>query len=629
MEAGGDSTERVARVSALLRHRHLLIHGDILSGKSALCVHTFQHLAATSTPAMYVDLDRHRVKRPSLGTYASIFGEQATGSFGVWRDLESVIILDNLNATDDSIGHLQFCVEEFNSVIVTVLSDVFFAHFIDKPLVSDFVVAKIEPLSHVKQERIVKRWLSLGNSAGHTDGNVDRLETEVNSVITDNRVLPRYPYFVLSVLQMREGFMPTNLSVTAYGHCHYMMILAHLLNAGLDKEDSEIDACLNVAAEFAFYLFRSGCGWSGELTGTEMEAFLEYYRGKYHLVDSTLRRLRHPQYGLIRNNGFKTSYMYYYFLGKYLAAHERDREVYTIIRRMAEECYLTENSFALISLVHHSTDTQVIDELVIGNLCSLEHIEPATLRGNETEAVRELISDLPKDVISASTVDEERELERMARDSAEEDAADIDESSANEHVNDVYRILKCNEILAQIVRNRYGSLTLEKLRDIITSISDGGLRLVRVVLLDKQQIRAFAEFIQADHPDIGTERLARMLVQLMFAACVVLLERIAGHLNKKEIRALVNETLGEEPADAVLRYLVWLDTGDRFSHSGRTGRGDDVVNLEGIWKQQDDEVVRRIVSVATQRYLNTHRVSAQSRQAIKATLQLTDQRRRR
>ena len=157
------------------------------------------------------------------------------------------------------------------------------------------------------------------------------------------------------------------------------------------------------------------------------------------------------------------------------------------------------------------------------------------------------------------------------------------------------------------------------------SISDAGLRLVRVVLLDKTQIKYLAEFIQSYRPNMGIDQLSRMVVQLMFAACVVLLERIAGHLNKKEIWELVDETLAKEPADAVLRYLIWLETGDRFAQALGSGRGEDVDVLDGVWEGQEDEVVRRIVSVATQRYLNTHRISAQSRQAISATLQLTDQ----
>ena len=173
-----------------------------------------------------------------------------------------------------------------------------------------------------------------------------------------------------------------------------------------------------------------------------------------------------------------------------------------------------------------------------------------------------------------------------------------------------------------------GNLERDRLRDIITSISLGGLRLVRVVLMDRGQIRSFAEFLRSHYPELDVDRLARLVVRLMFGACVLLLERIAGALDKKEIQELVDEALGKEPADEVLRYLTWLLAGDRFARSAGAGRGADVGKLETMWREQDDEVVRRIVSVATQRYINTHRVSAQSRQAIGATLRLSDQRHR-
>ena len=451
---GEPTSARVGSVTALLRHKRVLLHGDVLSGKSALCIHAFEHLAGGQHPGLYVDLTKYGPKRPALKTYADIFADQATGSFDTWKSGEPVIILDNLSRSSNSLDHLRFCIDNFDQVLVATLSDVFYAYYIDNPLVSDFIVMNLDPLSHVKQERLVKRWLALGSRTDLTDAQVDRMEGEVNSVITDNRVLPRYPYFVLSIMQMREGFMPTNLTVTAYGHCHYMMILAHLLNSGMDRDDSEINACINFAAELAFFIYERDSGWEGQVRDEEFDAFVDEYRKKFLLADSTLARLRHQEYGIVKNNGFKASYMYYYFLGKYLADHERDPNIYKVIANMAEECYLTDNSFALISLVHHSVDTQVIDDLVIGNLCSLDHIEPATLRAEETEAIKELIADIPGNVISENSVEEEREIEREARDSAEQEADDVDERSENEDVNDIYRIFKCNDILAQIIRNR-------------------------------------------------------------------------------------------------------------------------------------------------------------------------------
>ena len=63
----------------------------------------------------------------------------------------------------------------------------------------------------------------------------------MNSVIISNRIVPRFPFYVLSILQTYEAYMPSNMSITSYGHCYYVLIFASLVRAGISQADDAIN----------------------------------------------------------------------------------------------------------------------------------------------------------------------------------------------------------------------------------------------------------------------------------------------------------------------------------------------------------------------------------------------------
>ena len=55
-------------------------------------------------------------------------------------------------------------------------------------------------------------------------------------------------------------------------------------------------------------------------------------------------------------------------------------------------------------------------------------------------------------------------------------------------VNAIYRILKNNKIMGQILRNKYGNLERSKIKETIEVVADGGLRLVNYILESDKEI---------------------------------------------------------------------------------------------------------------------------------------------
>ena len=83
------------------------------------------------------------------------------------------------------------------------------------------------------------------------------------------------------------------------------------------------------------------------------------------------------------------------------------------------------------------------------------------------------------------------EVSELEEEKLEEEKGDI---------NEIYRVLKSNQILGQILRNKYGSLERSKIEEVVEVIVDGGLRLVNVVLKDDKEIEQLALYVREKHP---------------------------------------------------------------------------------------------------------------------------------
>ena len=354
--------------------------------------------------------------------------------------------------------------------------------------------------------------------------------------------------------------MPNKLNMTSYGHCYYILILAHLIRSGIQEEDSEINSCINFASHFAFYIYEHRNTYSS--SEEEFERFKERYKRDFVIKDAIINRLQNKDYGIIKNRKFRAPYMYYYFLGKHLSDNSDRPEYEKIIEAMADESYVNTNRLALIFIIHHSHNNKIIDEILLRTMCSLENVEPATLSPEETKNVHDFVNSIPKSISSGKSVEEERRRERDVQDLAdqeqEEDDFDSRDEGEFEDLNHVYRILKNNEIMGQILRNKYGSLEKGKIIEIIKTIADGGLRTVKLILMDQEQVNKFAEFIHQRDPNLSIEKIRFAVQTLMFWFTVMSVDKIAAAINKPEIRDLVEEVFNSSsiPAHDLISYFL-------------------------------------------------------------------------
>ena len=606
----------------LLDNKYMLIYGDELSGKTALCRYLFLSLIDDRQLVLFVDLEEMG-RKPGSDVFREIYSKEFNGDYSLWKDHTSkIIILDNLSEAPGSIELVQFAAEQFQQVIVTLSSDTFHAYFRDDDRLKNFSQVKILPFTHTKQEELIKKRFAI-SSVTNLDGHVDQLENQVNDVIINNRILPRYPFYILTIIQTFEGFMPSDLSITSYGHCYYVLIFAHLVKSGISKADDEINACFNFMEHLAFEIYQSGSSRQC-LSVDEFNEFVRRYEDIYYVKKSIMRRLCDQEFGIIRQTSqfdetpvyqFKSPYMYYYFVGKYLAGKRNKNKHSALLESIVEKSFITTNRLILIFIIHHTNDDEVIDDILLQTICAIDETEPSILDRDEAKIFEDIVAALPSDVLSDESVEFERKKERERRDWIElkdrDEFENEHDEDSHQRANEVYRIMKNSEILGQILRNKYGSLERVRTLEIIETIADGGLRLVRLILGSQDEMYNFALFIQERESDIQPDKLLRFLRLLSFVWTIMNIENIVKALNKPEIRPLVKEVVRKKktPAYDLIEFFLRLDTISKFTEK-------DKEKLETLWKKHDFEFFRKVISLRTQQFLNTHQVRTPVEQAV-------------
>ena len=602
---------------ALLKKERVLLHGPELSGKTALARHLFLSLVDDpATPVLYVDLAQQRPKPNSRFLRAS-YGSQFTGDYDLWeRQQGKTVIIDHFTARPSHVRFVEFVRNRFDRILVMVSSTVYESYYRDDSRLADYVEARIEPLTHGQQEALIRRRLALSSErVTIPDGRVDQVEDRVNSVIMSQRLVPRYPFFVLSILQTLEAFMPSSFTITSYGHCYKALILARLIKAGISARDSDINPCLNFAEHLAFQQYRAKRESGDGAATVDFVDFVEEYRQRFHISHSTLSRLRDREYGLLDDNGeFRASYSHYYFLGMFLAKHRA--ECADIIEVMCGATYLPSNYLTVLFLIHHTESREVIDEILLRTLCALEGVEPARLDRAETRRFQDLVGRLPNNVLSGNSVKDERRRERERRDAMEkedgsDDEGDWGDASEDARGNAVYAILKNNEIVGQILRNQYGLLERERIQEIVEIVADSGLRLVNVVLKDETEIEELARFVKEKFPDEEMEKILRILRALTFIWTGINVNRIVDTINVPEIRESVDAVVRarDNAAYDVIGYFYLLDSAEELT-SGIKGR------LKRLLKKHDDPFIRWVLAFRTQHYVNTHKSNYRIEQSV-------------
>jgi hypothetical protein len=618
--------------------KSILIKGREFSGKTALLKWLFSNLREKFSTILLNGNAIH--KTLNFDEYLKKeFVNEMDGDFDAWMKLDNkVALIDNFNHRISN-KLLEYLNENFVMTILAIDDEEYMLYFKDEPSFAEYATLSLSQFTLVQQEKLIRKWFQLSQQIAVdqvSDVDIDKLESQVDSVITNQRIVPRYPFYILSILQSLETFMPSDVRITAYGHCYQALVTAQLIKKNIKPED--LDTCFNYLRNLAFNIYEKTNG--GEIYSEQnYQAFRELYKSKFIVSDALINKVENDDYSILdfrdEQVTFKYSYIYYFFLGMYLAFTESKK----IIDELCDEIHLRRNSFILIFTIHHTHNQELLETIRLHCVCSIDKIEPATLSASETQFMNNLIANLPQSIISNKSTEKNRAEQRSRRDDREQEKnKDYSKSSLveQEEKDEVDRIevnkgMKIMEVLGQILKNRAGSFERKDVEEILENTIDLGLRILNLLLneyrkpefeewLARMLMAAEKEMQEAHNRQFDDEKRKEFIKKCIqffgYVVTVGLLNRISGAISTEKLVGTMR-ILSEKkstPAYELTNYLV-----------SSSQSGVDIEYIKGLmaeYNKSKNHWAEKVLSHYVQEYLNTHNVNFRDRQRLFQVLNL-------
>ncbi len=355
------------------KKKSVLVKGREFSGKTALLKWLFMNLGEKYSPVFLDGNNIHKTQN-FADHFKKEFSEQRNGDFDAWMQLgNKITIIDNYNhsISENIIPYLE---DNFVMTIIAVDDEEYMLYFKDEPNFSNYSTLTLGQFDLAQQEELIRKWLqaSQQNSLSElSDLEIDKLEARVNNVITTQRIVPRYPFYILSILQSFESFMPSDYRITAYGHCYQALVTAQLVKKNIKYED--LDTCFNYLRNMSYDIYNQTKDGK-TYTKREYLDFRNLYQSSFIIAETLINKIENKDYPILDIQEecvqFEHSYIYYFFLGMYLASMENE----TIVNDLCEKIYLRQNAFILIFTIHHTQNKTLLDTIRLHCIYSFKEL---------------------------------------------------------------------------------------------------------------------------------------------------------------------------------------------------------------------------------------------------------------
>ena len=474
-----------------------VIHGNEKTGKTCLLYHIFMSLCSNENKFFPVLIDGasiHKKKNYEDEIQKALNIQYVNLSLQEFsRKQNRVLLVDNYtHSISDSF--VNWAKSFFDYIFISFDTNEYFVYYSDNSIIADFDVIRLLELNSVGRYELIKKWKYLTSDNYETPEEnqiiIDNLEREVCSIITEKNIVPSTPFYILTILQSRELFMPYQYTITAYGYCYSAIFFAQLANVGLSSSD-DFDASQNFFTALGGYIFENGKPGNWSISEEKYEDFKETYLKEFVISKSLINRIEAYNCRILNiyenKVMFHYKYMFYYFSSKYLVENKKYEEIEAICSKI----YLKDYSYIIIFTLHHTNDIKILEEIETHCICSLDSYPIATLSREETQFMDDLLDFLPKQIeIEMAENDQFDNIQRNrlayrerqdiindVKNVANDDIEEIPDETSPELI-ELEKAMRIVEVLGQIAKNRYGSLKKKNIKEILLEIEELEFRLL-------------------------------------------------------------------------------------------------------------------------------------------------------
>jgi hypothetical protein len=514
----------------------VLIRGDEKSGKSTLLRQYFSSYFERGYLPLYFRgawFTKAHQNSPLKAIKFALERQYEKASHQTWLQIskqQKILVLDDIDGSNLSPEVLSICLKGifsyFSFVIVTAKDSAAAMDLlsIDRiEAISHFAQYDIREFGHKKRFELVCKWAEIG---GQIDGSsdkwmstIDKWEKDLTTAV-GRQFVPAVPIFLLTLLQSIESGRTADLQNSAFGHYYQFLVTSSLQSIGVEREQwSEV---INYCSNLAWFVYSSN---THRFSESVLKQFNQSFSAEFTPVLFERRLKELTQAGILSQvDGeieFKYPYLYYYFLGQYVADSIHEPETQQLIVELCNELHLRDNANILLFASHH-TKSPIIYE---GIAAAIERC----FDGDE-------IFDFERDVIlmnnlvnSAPQLVYNEEPTKISRAKFRENQDRRDEANDGMHnlvdtPSAITRLFRGMEILGQFLKNHYGTTknpVKDQLIDKILQSALRGLRGTTISLIEQSApLATYLERILEDRwpelpPNDRNARAKRLVFDLV------------------------------------------------------------------------------------------------------------------
>ena len=477
---GSVSLDELCRHIATAKER-TVIFGAEQSGKTTFAKHMIEWLRPRDLIPIY--LDGQALRTTNRGEIRGWFNSAIANQFE--RDAHDALLAaepKNLVAIVDNVHAMRGGQEGVDKILDFVSSKCGKVLLLtaDSPALSVLAVSasgdesaywkgstafELLPLGHKRRGELIRRWVSIGRNpvddAARIEAEVRQIKVLLDKLLGKDS-LPKYPLFVLIILQQLEG-MRANKTAIANGSHGYLF--EALVSQAIDKHvrSHEIGTVNDFLAALSFEIWsRDTPGLSDGAVHAVISRFLEdlvRIDSERLLAELDRGRILTREGGLYR---FRYNYVYFYYLAKWVCSKQNAAESDRVMDLIAALVHTELSSNVLMFVAHLQHEQRVIDRLLPlirglypeqkDKLKSLEAYSPLSVRFRTAEQRATLLEGNARVVSDQTHADEDHSDKQLM---------------PNEQVGDLEDGLKFNttlkaiHTLGQVLKSRASSVSPE------------------------------------------------------------------------------------------------------------------------------------------------------------------------
>lgn len=532
-----------------------LIIGEEKSGKTSLAKMLYKEFLDKDFIPIY--LDGMKIKNCNLEkidteikkAFETQYEEDEWDCFHVLEKKNKFLIIDNFDQFYEKNLKKKEIMEALENKFPNII---IFGHGL---LEIEIIVPKISSMKNYQKFRIIefghhlrycliKKWNTLGSE--NEDREIQRKNQEAERILAfsiGKNLVPSFPVFILTSLQMIESGNSTNLEHSTQGHYYQYLITESILK--YIKKNDEITSFFSYLREIAFVMYKKN-QFKG-LYKEEWEEFHKYFLTKYAISKNfnslysfdifikTLVSCDIIVYDDVSEIRFKYKYIYYYFLSKFFSDKIDEIEIIEIVKKLLKNIYTEEAANIVMFLTHHNNKIRFITNGLIENCKKIFNEHNPIKLNNDIVEINKLVDKLP--IFSAPDINVENNITKEYKEKDRVERNINNDLKENTVVHEDYEVdefmewarslniaLKSIEIIGNLLKNYHSVLEAETKIELIQETYNVSLKMTKfffeLVTKDLEGLtNKIEEFIikKEEKQKIKQKEMARRLIFRLLA----------------------------------------------------------------------------------------------------------------